>query len=276
MGSTDNPAEPPAALADDERFARWSTPRTWSGGSVSFGSVMEHLIEGLVDFAGQQPREDTFKRGTTPAVIGCVPWVNHERLTAALASMGACCIVMDKGAKDSGAASALHKNGRPIWAEHLPGFDEVGYIEPDGTRPMITPHGMQGRQVEALGPVRRAGYRGGKQLPLLHAKLLVLGESWWFDNDEEGPWGPQYGFRPQRAWHGSANWTSNAGSHLEFGNWIDDPDLVDHTFRFLLDVITFSEPFESTTARPQPELVDATWDDAAFQEYFDEYGYDEV
>ncbi|WP_156119299.1 hypothetical protein [Modestobacter caceresii] len=42
--------------------------------------------------------------------------------------------------------------------------------------------------------------------------------------------------------------------------------------RFLLDVISFSQPLDSVTDGPEPELRDADWDNQAFAEYVAEMG----
>ena len=73
----------------------------------------------------------------------------------------------------------------------------------------------------------------------------------------------QFRFEPKRAWLGSANWTKHASQHLEFGLWTTDAVLVERTYRFVLDVIRFSEPFDTATDHPEPELIAAEWDDAA-------------
>jgi hypothetical protein len=258
-------------LAEDERFGRWTGPRSWHGGTVCFGSVVDDLIDGVAAHASR-PHETSPRRWSMPAAIGCVPWMSHERMTAALARLGGCCIVLTKSANDLRAAQALHTTGRALPTAYLPGFDEVGQARPDGKRPIIGPHGLDGDSLHELGPVRRAGWRGDRTAPLIHAKLLVLGDAWGYDNDEEGPWGPQFSFRPQRAWLGSANWTRGATGHLEFGLWVDEPQLVEHTFAFLLDMLKFSEPFDTANDQPSPELVDAEWDDAAFAEYLADMG----
>lgn len=47
---------------------------------------------------------------------------------------------------------------------------------------------------------------------------------------------------------------------------------MEHTFHFLLDLLKFSEPFDTANDHPHPELVDAEWDDAAFAEYLADMG----
>lgn len=232
---------------------------------------MDDLIDGVADFASQ-PYESSHRMWSMPAAVGCVPWMSHERMTAALAALGGCCIVMTKGARDLSAARALQAKGHALPTIYLPGFDEVGLTRPDGRRPVIYPGGMTGESVDELGPVRRAGWQGNRTAPLVHAKLLVLGDAWGYDNDEDGEWGPHYRFRAKRAWLGSANWTPGAAEHLEFGLWVDEPQLVEHTFQFLLDVLKFSEPLDTTAHHPNPELINAEWDDDAFIEYLADMG----
>lgn len=95
---------------------------------------------------------------------------------------------------------------------------------------------------------------------------MVLGDAIGWDSDEWPDWGVHFRFEPKLAWLGSANWTKGAAQHLEFGLWTTDPDLVDSTFQFVVDVIRFSEPFDTATDHPEPELVAAEWDEDAFRE----------
>jgi hypothetical protein len=67
---------------------------------------------------------------------------------------------------------------------------------------------------------------------------------------------------------GSANWSYNTRNHIEIGMWSNDPDLVGHNHRYLLSLLTFSEPRGATSIGPEPELVSAVWDDEAFRDYF--------
>ena len=99
--------------------------------------------------------------------------------------------------------------------------------------------------------------------------MLLAGRTWVWEDD----WGREvFRFTPLRTWVGSANWTSLAPSHLEFGMWSDDPALMKRNQQFLLDVIRFSQPLDSITPGPEPELVYSGWDDAAFIEYYADWG----
>lgn len=260
-------------LSKHEVFKRWTTTSPWADGTVAFGAVVDDLVDGVVEFA-RRPRRNSYRRWEMSAAVGCVPWMNNERMTAALASMDAACIVMDKGAGDRRGAEALLTGGNPMPIVYLPGFDEMAKPAPDGRRPIITPGGMSGETVEELGPVRAAGWRGDRQAPLLHAKLLVLGDAIGWDSDEYPDFGLHFHFEPKKAWLGSANWTKGSIHHLEFGLWTTDPRLVEHTFKFVLDVIRFSEPFHTATDHPEPELVAAEWDDEAFLEAASEMALD--
>ena len=55
----------------------------------------------------------------------------------------------------------------------------------------------------------------------------------------------------------------------------DDPELMAHNLSFLLDMVRFSQPLDSVTAGPEPELVAADWDDEAFREYLHDLGPDD-
>jgi hypothetical protein len=118
--------------------------------------------------------------------------------------MGATCIVMDKGAGDRRGAETLLAKGSPMPIAYLPGFDVMAKPTPDGRRPIMSPGGLSGEIVEELGPVRAAGWRGDRSVPLLHAKLLVLGDAIGWESDEFPDWGVHFRFEPKKAWLGSA------------------------------------------------------------------------
>jgi hypothetical protein len=206
--------------------------------------------------------------------------MNHERLIATLASLGGCCIVMNKGANDLKGAMALHDKGRPIVTKSVPALNDLGRLSVDDKHPVEGPYGTTGEVVGTLGPVRLAGSRiGGRAAPLLHAKLLVLAEVHEYPMDGmtlwDDPW-RRYTFEPKAAWFGSANWTRGATDNLEFGLWVEQPDLINHALDFLIDVIRFSEPLETKFDIPKPDLVDVGWDHKAFEDYMRELRDEEL
>ena len=103
--------------------------------------------------------------------------------------------------------------------------------------------------------------------PLLHAKLLVLGDlvlNVYGPDDSYGE--ERLDFEPRTVWWGSANWTEMARSHLEVGFACDDPALAEQAADFVADVIAFSEPVTTTSPTPKPNLVRVEFDDAAMAE----------
>jgi hypothetical protein len=165
-------------------------------------------------------------------------------------------VVLDKGAllpepliaSESGFASiALGLGGR----------------KPDGVTEDDAPLNwdfQQGFEYD-IEPVRVYGWRNqehaGKRAdkPLLHAKLLVLGEVQVETPCPEAPYHEELHFVPQSVWFGSANWTEGSKYHHEFGFVCQDPLLLRETTSFVEDVIAASEPVGSTCAGPEPNLV---------------------
>jgi hypothetical protein len=175
-------SESPGPLGGHKRFAHSTDPREWSGGTANFGSAIDGFVQGINDFAAL-PRPSGDRNWAGAYAIGCVPWMNHPEVVTALAGMDGCCVVLTKNT-DLRSARVLQQTGKPILSGYLRWFDEVGLLNEDGTPPTIGPYGMTPATIVELGPVRLAGYRGSKNLPLLHAKLLVLGDAIGYENDE--------------------------------------------------------------------------------------------
>lgn len=118
-----------------------------------------------------------------------------------------------------------------------------------------------------LPALRTVGYRktGDRLVPILHAKMLLLGELWWHDEDDFGP-ADVTGFRPQRLWLGSANGTASSRANLEFGTWHTDPVLLGEAARFLGGLLCHSEDLDPDLHDLEPDLVEPDYDDAAFAE----------
>jgi hypothetical protein len=208
----------------------------------------------------------------TPAGIGCVPYFTDRQVATALGGLGRCCVVVDKQQPRREAVELLAQTGVPLSSAYLEGFEELAVPDQHGAGPIIHPYSGPLDPVD-LGPVRVAGWKapgqGERPRPLLHSKLLVLGVTTYYEDDEEFA-GEIMRFTPTRTWMGSANWTYAARKHIEFGLWSTDPALVNRNYQYLLDLLRFSEPRTAMTIGPTPELVPATWDNAAFYEYFAE------
>lgn len=196
--------------------------------------------------------------------IGMVPWLTHPEVARLLARLDGMCVIVDKGQRSQALAGQLNEDGHSLPAAWL-GLDYLGAPDADGRPPLIHPSsGSMPGEETLVGPVRSAGFRlRQRDAPLVHAKMLVLCHTDQLDYGEG--WDGRY-LRPVKVWLGSANWTANAPAHLEFGLWSSDPELVRASLEFLRDVVRVSEPFGSTAPRPEPEFVDADWDDDAFAE----------
>jgi hypothetical protein len=210
--------------------------------------------------------------GPSAAAIGCVPWMTDLVVAEALAAFDQCCIVVDKQQPEYGAVQRLARDGTSLSSAYLDGFDDLAPPDENGNPPVIGPYSGRLEHVE-LGPVRVAGWKratDGSARPMLHSKVLVLGVTTYYEDDEMFA-GDVLKFHPKSTWMGSANWTQAARGHIEFGLWSSDPDLVLHNYEYLLSLLRFSEPRGATAIGPEPELVSAVWDDDAFREYFAEH-----
>lgn len=104
-------------------------------------------------------------------------------------------------------------------------------------------------------------------LRIIHAKMFLLGHQWRHDEDGS-PAGvvDVAGFIPKRLWLGSTNGTESSRLGLEFGVWLDDPDLLSDAERFLVKVMRSSEGIDPDDGLFEPEYVSVEYDDEAFYE----------
>jgi hypothetical protein len=114
---------------------------------------------------------------------------------------------------------------------------------------------------EYVPTFRTIGYRttGGSLVPILHAKLALLGHMWWHD---EGPVGPEdiIGFEAKRLWISSANFTALSRRHLEFGLWTEDRALVEGAEDFHLKLMRSSEALDPESDVLDPDLAPIDFD----------------
>jgi len=139
-------------------------------------------------------------------------------------------------------------------------------------RPMVvgpfTPQWTD-REIEA---VREVGFRrvDGNLVPIVHAKIMLLGRMLWTDEHPSGHLVEQLYLQPQRLWMGSANFTKSSRSSLEMGLWTSDPALLSAAEAWLLSLIAISEPLGVGGDNLDPELVPVEFDDAAIGDYLRE------
>jgi hypothetical protein len=136
----------------------------------------------------------------------------------------------------------------------------------DGRPAVVGPSSPTGFRVPTI---RTAGFRrtGNHNLlpPIVHAKLALLGQMWWHDEDDFGA-GDYVGFRPKRLWISSANFTGSSRRSLEFGFWTEDRTLLDAARRFLLELIRHSEGLDPEADDLDPELGIVEFDGIAMAE----------
>lgn len=256
-----------------EQLRRWveADPVQWGPGRNSrarFGAdVVVDLVAGLAD--GRRLVRERFPAKAEPMTlaIGCVPWLTSPEVVDALLALDGCCICVDKSQVDHPEAQRLAE-GPGVW-QRLLGLDEYGLLSERGEAPWIAPGApLPGDRV--LEAVRSVGWRkqGDQWRPMLHAKLCVVAASWTWENDGGGY---DDHLTALRTWVGSANWTVASAKNIEIGAWSDDEALGKAAIDFLKDLILFSEPPDSPTGAPEPQLVAAQWDDDAFAAYAAEY-----
>ncbi len=250
------------------------------GNSAFFGrNVLRGLIDGIEDFvAEREPRWRRFRSG--PALLGSAPWIDDEELLAKLGRM-ATCIVMTKQTREAHQLRKLERlreinaqtSGMPIQA-----LLRLGGLAPkeNGKPAVVGPYTPIGEG--AMEAIRTLGYRkeGRRLVPIVHAKLALLGHLWWSD---EGPLGhveDVIGFRPLRLWVSSANFTRSSRTNLEFGFWTEDSQLVKGARRFLEALISASEGLDPDPDFPEPDLVPVEYDDVAMAEAVAEARWDDA
>lgn len=258
-------------LGEYELFEKWSgRPRSWGASGEARAWFGGQVVDGLCTVLD----EHLAATGVRSAAIGCVPWLTSEAVVDRLAELNSLCVVIDKGAKNRDAANRLmgeeydeggFLNGFPNAA--ISGL--AGIIPANnGERVVVGPCTPREVVEHVIDPVRILGWRDGKKNnPIVHAKMLVLGEISWTTYDT--PYGLDEGsarFTPQKVWWGSANWTEGSRSHLEVGFLSHDAELLDAATDFVADVIAFSEPLGSDCAGPEPNMLNYEVDDAAMWE----------
>jgi hypothetical protein len=237
--------------------------------------VLRGLVDGIDDFIElREPRWRQF-RSLGPALLGSAIWIDDEDLIERLEAMTAACIVVTKQDRRARKLEKLARlrelcertSGMPIRA-----FPALGGLAPkvDGTPALVGPSSPFDDFV--VPTIRTLGFRKqGWNVPIVHAKLALLGHLWWHD---EGPLGhveDVIGFTPRRLWISSANFTRSSRSSLEFGYWTEESELIEGAERFLVNLMRFSEDLDPEADSPDAVLAPVDFDDAAMAEAAAQY-----
>ncbi|MFF3668522.1 hypothetical protein [Microtetraspora malaysiensis] len=246
-----------------------------SSGAGYFGTdVLHGLIKGMDDFLANQDRLWSRSRSLGPALLGCVPWFDDPELLDRVTRFPSACVMVTK--------QEMRKRGRVGFEElkrHTdqgPGFPAQAFSaltdlasRYEGDPPLLYPTSPEPPAVR-IQTFRSFGFRksGSTPVPILHAKLFLLGELWWHDEHPEGFVADIVGFTPMRLWLGSANGTKSSRLSLEFGLWVDDRELLVHAQEFLIQLLRHSEGIDPDDDQFAPEFVPLDYDDETFWEYY--------
>lgn len=244
------------------------------GNKAFFGrEVLGGLIGGIDDYIRQ--RQERWKRrgfrSMGPGLLGTAMWIDDDEFIDKLTGLSGACVVITKQPRTKRdlekferlAAVNEQTPGLPVAA--FPALSEVA-PKVDGKPRLVGPYDQIAD--ESMPTIRVLGFRrkGNPLVPIMHAKLAILGEFWWHDEGALGEVGDFYGFTPARLWISSANFTRQSRRSLEFGYWTEDKDLREAAYSFVLQAIRFSEPLDSAADAFDPEFVPIEFDDAAMLE----------
>jgi hypothetical protein len=236
-------------------------------------NVLRGLIQGIDEFVAEEPGQDTAHTSQAPVMLGCTAWINDPELIGKLRELSGACIVVTKHNWKPDQLQELREvneqtPGLPVGA--FRGLDELAF-KVDG-EPLIV--GPTTRMGEGLLPtIRTLGFRRRKKpVPLMHAKLALLGQLWWTDDGEFGQ--EVTGFTPRWLWVSSANFTEASRGHLEFGYWTEDEALVKGAEDFLVTAIAFSEALDAESELLDPDLVPVEFDEVALAEAMADFSWD--
>jgi hypothetical protein len=236
-------------------------------------NVLDDLIAGIDEFQAAAASQKS-ARDLGPGMLGTFAWLDDQQLLKQIAEYPYACVAFTKQPRPfpprklARLRDAMERShGFP--ADALPGLetlappDEFGQPQVVGPGTSLPPH-------LTIKSLRTVGYRdtGGRLVPLLHAKMVLLGDLRWHDEDELGMPADILIFRPRRLWIGSANGTYSSRFSLEFGCWQTEPELLAQAQRFLTEVIAHSEELDPDSDDMHPDLVEVDFDDEAMAEAY--------
>ncbi|MBM7510261.1 hypothetical protein JOE61_004075 [Nocardioides salarius] len=252
----------------------WSFPAGLNRSAVSstndavFGlNVLDRLVSELEKAAALRRTE----RMWGPAAIGCAMFMDDPELIAVLEKMANACVVITKQPArnyDKPQAETLRQLSTTTGLAQR-AFHELSEVAPlEHGRPLLIGPWSRDWDTHELGAVREVGFRkvGERLVPILHAKMMLLGHMYWTDEHPAGGVADIIGFRAERLWIGSANFTRSSRQSLEMGTWTTDPIMLRAARDWLLSLVAISEPFGTGPEEMRPELVEVEYDDDAMRE----------
>lgn len=236
-------------------------------------NVLDDLIAGIDEFRTAAEAGRRSPRDAGPALLGTFGWLTDGQLLDRIADYPHACVAFTKQARPTSwpLRNALARcHGFP--ADALPGLELLAPPDETGLPPLVGPSTHLPHLT--IPGLRTVGFRsiGGRPVPLLHAKMVLLGSLHWHDEHESGYMVESLNFEPHRLWIGSANGTVRSRVHLEFGCWQTEPQLLIHAQDFLTQVIAHSEDLDPDSDSMEPGLVEIEFDDEAMLEALTESG----
>ena len=267
------PVRDAGLVADAPNFPQALNLRTASNaGEAVFGlNVLDRLIEDL-KLAAHAQRTD---RAWGPGVLGCAMWMDDPELIDVLAQMANACVVVTKQPRrryDDARTDALKALASSTGLAQQ-AYHELSELAPlVGGSPVVVGPWHRAWDDNEIGAVREVGFRkvGNHLVPIVHAKIMLLGQMYWTDEHPSGHVMDVIGFRPQRLWIGSANFTKSSRASLEMGMWTTDPGMLAAARQWLLSLVAISEPLGTGSDSMQPEFVPVEYDHDAMVDYMRE------
>jgi hypothetical protein len=191
--------------------------------------VLRGVVDGIRDFsATRQERWRPGLRSLGPALIASAMWIDDEDFVESIGHLaGASVIVTKQGRRptDLRKLEPLVRLNQRTPGMPIRAFSALSGLAPTvGGQPALI--GPTDRPEDTVVPtIRTLGWRKTKSnfVPIVHAKLALLGHMWWHDEDALGLVNDVIGFRARRLWISSANFTSSSRRSLEFGFWTENP-----------------------------------------------------
>jgi hypothetical protein len=249
-----------------------------AGSPAYFGlDVMRGLVEGIRDFTEDRQERWRRFRSLGTALLASSMWIDDLELIDAIGRLAAASVIVTKQGRrptdrrklERLDALNLRTPGMPIRA-----FSTLSGLAPtvDGQPALIGP---SDRPDETVVPtIRTLGWRKrSENVPIVHAKLALLGHLWWHDEDGTGMVADVIGFAARRLWISSANFTRSSRRSLEFGFWTEEQTLLDGAERFLVRLMASSEGVDPQSDAFRPDLAPYEFDDEAMADYAAEFGF---
>lgn len=251
-----------------------------SGDIAYFGrDVLRGLVDGIrLELEYQRANASRWHWGT--AVLGCAMWMDDSVLMQTLRGCSSVCMVVTKQARTGQWEKKIEhllrfaEEAQGLAQEAFPELAELARAQ-NGARLVVGPGTPAWH--EGIPAIRELGFRrvGDRLVPIVHAKLALLGRMRWTDEHPSGHLVDEIYYDPKRLWIGSANFTSSSRRSLEMGMWTSNPQLIAAARRFLLDLVGASEPLGSPQPHMAPEFLPVEYDDEAFFEYVSDLDMEE-